>query len=152
MSTTEETLLAELKEEHEQLHVLQSRLEVARREYLTTESSNAKWRAVQVALYDLADHLDRHFSFEEQDGFLLMVVRRRPTLTAVVEELRREHDDLRERFNELNAQLEMVVRTIDRRESAGPRLQALLDDLAKHESKEHAVVQGTFTTTELDPA
>lgn len=150
MSTTEETLLAALKEEHEQLHVLQLQLETARRDYLASDTSNAKWHQVRTALRDLADHLDRHFSFEEQDGFLLMVVRKRPSLTRIVEELRSEHDDLRERLNELTGHCEMIQRVVDRRETVGPRLQALLDDLSRHEDKEHAVAQETFTATELD--
>ena len=144
MGTTHESLLASLKEEHEELHTLRAHLEDMRRQYLDTDASSGKWQEVQAAIRDFADHLDRHFSFEEQDGFLLMVVQRVPTLAATVEELRTEHDELREDFNELNSRCQMADQDGQRREWIGPKLDELFHRLGQHEGKENPIVQEAF--------
>jgi hemerythrin-like domain-containing protein len=93
---------------------------------------------------EFARHVDRHFSFEEQEGFMHQVLRRRPTLSERVEELRREHEALRNDFQDLLALAERSRDDAMRIQLLGTQLDATLLRLREHEGAENEVMQEAF--------
>ncbi len=51
-------------------------------------------RGLRVGFERLQKHLKRHFAAKEEDGYLSLVIEKRPTLSKQVEQMRNEHDEI----------------------------------------------------------
>ena len=94
----------------------------------------------------LRDHLTKHFELEEDDGYLIPVLERRPTLTPEVDRLKREHVELIRLMNLIAAELAQVGP--EDRVLAGDvrgRLEFLLLCLEDHENRENLLVSCAVT-------
>jgi len=137
------TELAEaLHAEHRRVHQLRSMLLARREEYLA-DLGDPAWLAVRDRLAEFAGHVDRHFSFEEQEGFMVSVLENRPALAPNVAVLRDEHDRLRTAFLDLVALFDETHVLRERRALVTGRLDALLVRLDMHERAEDDLVSET---------
>ncbi len=90
--------------------------------------------------------MTRHFELEEDDGYLIPVLERRPTLTPEVVRLKREHVELIRLMNLIAAELAQVGP--EDRILAGDvrgRLEFLLLCLEDHENRENLLVSCAVT-------
>lgn len=139
-----EDVAAQLNEEHQRVHGLMAALLEARRKYLDSQGDGS-WRSAMHLLAEFTHHMDCHFSFEEREGFMVHVTRRQPALVPQLEELRREHESLRNDFQDLLAVCERSLSDSTRTQLLGPQLDAILERLEQHERAENAMVQDAFT-------
>ena len=135
-----EDIAVQLNEEHQRVHELMTTLMEARERYLE-DCEEGAWLAAARLLAEFTDHMDRHFSFEEHEGFMIHVTRRLPALAPRVEELRREHEALRNDFQDLLAVCERSHSVSTRMQLLGAQLEAILDRLHDHERAENQIVQ-----------
>lgn len=92
------------------------------------------------------NHLARHFELEEDDGYLIPVLERRPTLSPDVNRLKREHIELMRLIDLVAAELELVG--AEDRLLAGDvrgRIEHLLLCLEDHENRENLLVSCAVT-------
>ena len=136
-------LAAALNEEHQRVHDMRTALLDARDRFLA-RGEERRWNLAARLLREFASHVDRHFSFEEEEGFLVHVTRIRPTLGGRVAHLRAEHEALRNSLLDLVALVGTADREEPRRQLLGARLDLVLARLSAHERDENALVQEAF--------
>ncbi|GMU24715.1 MAG: hypothetical protein AMXMBFR13_47880 [Phycisphaerae bacterium] len=92
------------------------------------------------------DHLRKHFTLEEEGGYLEAVIDRQPGLTAEVERLRHEHDELGHLLDAIHVALSRTGEN-DRLliSDCCFRLQNVLKYLKDHEERENLMVISVFT-------
>ena len=87
----------------------------------------------------------RHFEFEEADGYLHVVTERRPHHQARVDQLRAEHDDLREVLERLEGELSSDIMTnVPRYGVFKKDFVSLMTLFGRHEQAEREIVMETF--------
>jgi hypothetical protein len=136
-------IAAALNEEHQRVHDMRTALLDARDRYLA-RGEERRWNLAARLLREFAGHVDRHFSFEEEEGFLIDVTRRRPTLAGRVAHLRADHEALRNGLLDLVAMVGTASGEEPRRQLLGARLDLVLARLQAHEREENALVQEAF--------
>lgn len=97
--------------------------------------------AVRGELVALLRHLEAHFEYEEEGGYMDAVLELAPHRGDEVAALRAEHDRLREAFAAL-----VDGERLDEHapEDVRARANAALESLAEHERRENALVQETL--------
>jgi len=94
-------------------------------------------------------HLERLMALEEYDGYMDVVMKKRPQLAKEVEALRREHDEFRRSLHNLVHRLEHISPTDHATYSAASEeLLALLEKVDKHTAKETDLLQEAFLRDE----
>ncbi len=134
-----------MRDEHEIVKGLCGR--VLERVAIVPQANQQKWiEEVRDAFDHLRAHLIKHFALEEQDGYLVSVVQRRPSLSREVDRLAHEHreitrilDDVHHAVHELRAEDSLLIR------DCCNRIQNLLQYLERHESDENFLVITAFT-------
>lgn len=134
-----------VREERERVEALMNRLrsEVA----VVPRAGRDNWiRKVHQAFEHLRAHLIRHMLLEERDGYMSMVIERRPALSPEVERLRHEHEEFRVLLDEVYATLErlhpddnLLVR------DCCNRIHNLISYVEHHENDENLMVTYVFT-------
>ncbi len=91
-------------------------------------------------------HLKNHFAAEEDGGFMVPVLERRPTLAPEVEHLKREHAELvqildlvQEELEQLSPDDKLII------EDVCLRIQHLISALEHHEEQEELIVTFVFS-------
>ena len=135
--------MSALKHQHERVHILRAQVEGACADYIDQPTSE-HWQALAGAFRGLAEHLDRHFSFEEHEGFLVDVVARMPESIGRVQELREDHDSMRLAFMDWGRVIESSSDAERRSEIARHGIGALLETLDVHEKREAAILQEAY--------
>ncbi len=105
-------------------------------------SLNRKQASVRKTLKDFCYHLEQLMDFEEEDGYLSGVTAVRPNWYERMSQLRKDHQDLRQRISQLvpkvNETLSWSVETFDRTCSD---ISDLLDQVDRHDRNEIALLQ-----------
>lgn len=96
---------------------------------------------LQSQLQTVQTEVKEHFQFEEQGGYLAVVLERKPQLKRTVEELRQEHDRLAGSLQELVRHCQHAI-TIEPELVA--EIQGWMHRLRDHEARENKLVQETF--------
>jgi hemerythrin-like domain-containing protein len=95
------------------------------------EVNGGDWlRGLRAAFDRLRAHLARHFAAKEEDGYLKIVVERRPTLSNEVDHIRQEHDEI----------LQMADQITRDAAETNPENRLLLNDLCSRIQRFVAVV------------
>ena len=129
-----------LVDQHEQVHERTHSLLEHRKTYLSVRSEGT-WRALCNQLKLFADHMERHFSFEENDGFLISIARRDPSMAESAHQLREEHDMLRTAVGDLLAVIERERDPVQRERYVTHVLDQLLGKLDAHEHLESSLLR-----------
>jgi len=132
-----------LSEEHQRIQEMRTVLLDARDRYLA-KGEERRWNLASRLLREFASHVDRHFSFEEEEGFLVHITQRRPLLSKRVASLRADHEALRNALLDLVALVDTKSEEELRRQLIGARLNAILSRLQAHEREENALMQEAF--------
>lgn len=96
---------------------------------------------LKVRLLALQQHVSEHFRFEEENGYMSEVLKRKPHLNREVANLRTDHRLLTESLDQLITEAES---------RAGPdeqwrqRLDAWLAEIHRHEIRENDLIQDAF--------
>jgi hypothetical protein len=135
--------MSALKHQHERVHSLRAQVVVACDSYLQ-QPTEEHWHALAGAFRGLAEHLDRHFSFEEHEGFLVDVVARMPESIDRVKKLREDHDSIRMAFMDWGRVIETSADDVKRTEIASAGVDGLLMALDEHEKREAALLQEAY--------
>jgi len=98
-------------------------------------------RELSDRLRSLRTHLDAHFRFEEQDGYMQAVLARAPHLARQVEALRCEHSKLSESFGALAAAARAAP-TVD--EALRQKVREWIGCARDHERRENLLVADVF--------
>ncbi len=130
----------QLRNEHERVHQMRKALLTHRDHYLVANDERT-WRAFCGQLRAFADHIDQHFSFEEQDGFLVAIVTHRPRFANRVDILREEHERIRTASGRILAVADSSKDAVERHRYATNVLNDLLTQLDQHERRESELVQ-----------
>ena len=112
-----------------------------------------EWRLGLLQLLgDLANDLLKHFSLEEEGGFIREVLSRAPQKAQIVQRLQREHAEITRRLNKVVMDVEAVRQgnesgVLDIRR----RTTAVLSLLDAHEAAEASLSQETYLQDEGGP-
>lgn len=104
------------------------------------------YERLSAALLEFSAELNRHFLYEENNGFLDPVLERTPNAGSRVQQLLEEHARMRQEISALTA--ELLQRT-DQGAAMEPPLEQvghLLDELKHHEAAEHELFYDAFWT------
>jgi len=134
-----------MRDEHETVKTLSRR--VMEKAAIVPQANQQRWIEEMWDAFDhLRAHLIKHFALEEQDGYLLAVVQRRPTLSREVDRLAHEHgemirilDELHRATHLLKPEDSLLIR------DCCHRIQNFLQYLEHHESDENFLVISAFT-------
>ena len=134
-----------IRDEHEVVRGLSERLQ--EKVAIIPQTHQQKWiQDFRDSFDHLRAHLIKHFALEEQDGYMVSVVHRRPSLGREVDRLAHEHkeivrllDDIHRASHELLAEDQLLIRDCCR------RIQNFLQYLERHESDENLLVMTAFT-------
>ncbi|MBI4717776.1 MAG: hemerythrin domain-containing protein [Planctomycetes bacterium] len=142
---THEELAKRMREEHEQVDVLARGL----REWTAVipKVNFPRWIEGARQRFDhFRSHLSRHFTLEEQEGYMKAVVDRRPMLAAEVDRLCHEHvelnrimDALYKAVHELKPTDRLLIRDVCH------RVGDLLTYVEHHEADENMLISFVFT-------
>lgn len=134
-----------LSKEHFELEVLMKRLlECAD---VMPRTNHAAWieecRSVYAAF---RDHVLKHMALEEVDGYLSVVVEKRPGLSCEVERLQREHQSLSHLIDSLSdAIVALTPEEPLRIRDCCHRIRDLIAYIRHHEQDENMLVLSAFT-------
>jgi len=127
-----------MREEHEQ--VLRVADEIRR--HAAEAATTAAWiDEFRRQVRQFRDHLQSHFTLEEQGGYLACVVEERPMLHEDVETLKRQHEEMSRRLDALHH--EAGALTPENHPAVArcrAEVAALLEALAEHEALEDHLV------------
>jgi iron-sulfur cluster repair protein YtfE (RIC family) len=134
-----------IRDEHEVVRGLSERLQ--EKVAIIPQANRQKWiQELREAFDHLRAHLIKHFALEEQDGYMVPVVHRRPSLAREVERLAHEHGEvtrllegIHRAVHELMPENQLLIRDCAR------RLQNLLQYWERHESDENLLVITAFS-------
>jgi hemerythrin-like domain-containing protein len=134
-----------IRDEHEVVKALGERL--LEKVAIVPQTNQQKWiREVCDSFDHLRAHLIKHFALEEQDGYMVPVVHRRPSLAREVDRLAHEHgeitrllDGIHHAAHELTAEDRLLIR------DCCQRIETFLHYLERHESDENFLVMTAFT-------
>jgi len=133
-----------MHQEHRTLRALQEDL-LDRFEDFCESPDEASHRDMVDVFKEFSASLARHFEFEEADGYLQVVVDRRPHHQARVEELRGEHDSIREVVERLNSELGTdIMKDVPRYSVFKKDFVELMTRFGRHEQAERELVMETF--------
>lgn len=127
--------MEELWKQHEDLNRETNRL-------IGLATHDFDWFDLDVELAKLERTLVRHFTLEEEGGYLREVEQIAPNEKPLIQRLEQSHQALREKLRELRHL------AVDKKDKEGVRGAVLdwLDLLARHEAAENRLVQITFNT------
>ncbi len=143
--TTRKNVAKWLLEEHRKVEKLAGKL----RE-LTAEPSGSRQRwldNLKKTFGQFHERLLKHFTLEEDGGYLEAVVERRPTLSNRVDELEHEHRQIKPILIGIEDRLERTG--IDDGlliDDALHRIRRLLEYIEQHEQRENDMVSATWST------
>ncbi len=86
-------------------------------------------------------HITEHFRFEEQNGYMAVVLQREPNLARTVEQLRDEHQQLALKLAGL---LERMKTGKPLEEEIRNQIRAWVESVRQHEARENRLVQNAF--------
>lgn len=137
-----------LRKEHQEV----IRLSDALRRHIATQprSEVATWiKKLGEQFSKCIAHASHHFSMEEQDGYLLPVLERRPTLHGRVEQLKQDHDELLRLMHSIEKQIKELKPT-DRIliTEVRDRIRRFLGFCEDHERDENILVSHVLTHDE----
>lgn len=135
--------MSALKHQHERVQQLRFQVEAAVATYLN-DPTDPHWKALAGAFRGLAEHLDRHFSFEEHEGFLVDIVERMPDFMERVRSLREDHDSMRLAFMDWGRVIERGADDGKRKEMASGGIPLLLETLDVHEQREASLLEEAY--------
>lgn len=142
---TAEEIVRWLREEHEKVEELSDRL----REHIATAPRGDATRWIH-RLNELFDEMrsccGTHMAMEEQDGYLLHVLERRPTLSGRVDRLKADHDELARLMASIRTEID-ELRPGDRilMRDCRDRIRRFLAFIEEHEQNENLLVSFVFT-------
>ena len=137
-----------LQEEHLKLQTLSDTLR--EKVAVAPHRSADKWIEGLARQFDkFRAHCCKHFAMEEQGGYLLLVLERRPTLSARVAQLKHDHQEIMQLLDSVQAEIAALH----------PSDQILIDDCRDrirrclrfceaHEKEENSIVSYVLTTDE----
>jgi hypothetical protein len=132
-------ILGHVLAEHQDLF---NRLTTARRTFAAEAPPHpAERAALQACLSSLRDHLQEHFSLEEQGGFLEESVARMPRLGPAVAALVAQHPTLLAELDTIIASLSSSTLSAMAWQQAGQAFAGFAAHMTAHERNENAVVQ-----------
>jgi hemerythrin-like domain-containing protein len=134
-----------IRDEHEVVRGLSERMQ--EKVAIAPQAHHQKWiQDLRESFDHLRAHLIKHFALEEQDGYMVSVVHRRPSLAREVDRLAHEHveitrlmDDIHRAAHVLESDDQLLIRDCCR------RIQNFLQYLDRHESDENFLVISAFT-------
>ncbi len=130
-------------EEHRNLRCAQEDL-ITHFETFCEQPAPEGQKELRSLLDEFALAVRRHFSFEEKDGYLTMVVERRPHHTARVESLREEHGQILEVLEQLEKDLDADLRDEAALRAFKKDFAALITLFGRHEQAEQELVMDVF--------
>ena len=134
----------QMHKEHRTLRLLQEDL-VDRFETFCENPLPRHAEAFQQVLQDFSRSLERHFDFEEEGGYLQVVVKRRPHHAIRVEELRLEHKELRDELARLR---DLIRQNLAEHEHLMQDFKrdfvALIRTFGRHEQAERELVMDVY--------
>lgn len=139
-----EMLASWIQTEHAKIDALA--IELQEKVAVIPRAHQQRWIAdVRASFDEFADHVHRHQSLEEQDGYMTAVVDERPTLSHEVDRLAHEHGELEQimagikrQLAELSPDDALLIRDACR------RIQNLLLYLEHHTKEENLMVMSVF--------
>lgn len=139
-----ETIASWLQTEHAKIDALA--IELQEKVAVIPRAHQQRWIAdVRESFEEFSDHVHRHQTLEEQDGYMTAVVEYRPSLSREVDRLAHEHGELerlmtgiRRQLSELSADDALLIRDACR------RIQNLLLYLEHHTKEENLLVMSVF--------
>lgn len=134
-----------MRDEHEVVKTLSQR--VMEKVAIAPQANQQRWiEEVRESFDHLRAHLVKHFALEEQDGYLVAAVQRRPSLSHEVDRLAHEHaemvrmlDDVHRAVHLLKPEDSLLIR------DCCHRIQNFLQYVEHHESDENFLVISAFT-------
>ncbi|HVP11758.1 MAG TPA: hemerythrin domain-containing protein [Phycisphaerae bacterium] len=134
-----------IRDEHEVVRGLSERLQ--EKVAIVPQANQQRWiQDLREAFDHLRAHLIKHFALEEQDGYMVSVVHRRPSLAREVDRLAHEHGEIvrllegiHRAAHELMPDDRLLIRDCCR------RIQNFLQYWERHESDENFLVMTAFT-------
>lgn len=139
-----EEIRRRMHQEHRTLRALQEDL-LDRFEAFADEPSEDTHAELVEVFEHFRASLVRHFEFEEADGYLQVVVERRPHHQTRVNELRAEHDAIREVLGRLDGELRSDIMTnVPRYGIFKKDFVELMTVFGRHEQAERELVMETF--------
>jgi hemerythrin-like domain-containing protein len=143
-STVSPEIRHSLHEEHKALRVLQEELLESFEDFLVEPNERGQ-ESLHNLFREFASTLERHFDFEEMDGYLSSVLERRPNRAPAVAKLREEHAVARAMLTNMNLiLLNDLEGSVQLRRDFKDRCFELLDLLCRHEREERELVMETF--------
>lgn len=100
------------------------------------------------AIRAFADHLVRHFDYEEAEGYLAPALERRPTDAPAAEDLLRQHEGIRADLVGILTDLDTRLADPEERTLLLTTLREVLLRLQAHEAAETSLVLDAFWTEE----
>lgn len=134
-----------IRDEHEVVRDLSER--VLEKVAIAPQANRQVWiQEVRDAFDHLRAHLVKHFALEEQDGYMVPVVHRRPSVSREVDRLAREHQEMIRLLDEIHRAVHEVqpddhLLILD----CCRRVQNFLQYVQRHESDENLLVMSAFT-------
>jgi len=133
-----------LHDEHKAMRVLQEELLESFENFLV-EPDEKNQESLHNLFREFASTLERHFHFEEMEGYLPAVQERRPNRAPAVAKLREDHAVVRAMLTSMNLiLLNDLQSSVQLRRDFKDRFFELLDLLCRHEREERELVMETF--------
>lgn len=142
---TSQDIARQCREEHLKVEELTNRL----LEWVAVvpRTNLAAWiREAQHRFEHLRAHMIKHVALEENEGYMVSVIERRPTLAPEVDRLKHEHaelvqimDDIHKAVQDLSPEDRLLIRDCCR------RIDSLIHYIEHHEDDENMLVTFVFT-------
>lgn len=136
MENTQLSLIEALRQAHVALLEDLTDLENAANSYLGTDSAEMLSRLERTRA-----HITEHFRFEEQNGYMAVVLQREPNLARTIEQLRDEHHQLALKLAGL---LERLRTGQPSEETIRDQVRSWVESVRQHEARENSIVQYAF--------
>jgi hypothetical protein len=108
-----------------------------------------KMSSVQFTMKSFQRHLVRMMDLEEHDGYMTVVLERKPHLDSRVKRLKRDHRQFRRRLEDLEPEIAaMTALDEDRFKGICSDIAALLDSVDEHDACEIELLQDTLLCDE----
>ena len=133
------------RDEHEKVIGLTARL--SEKVAIAPQTNQQRWiEDVRLAFEHLRAHCIKHMALEEQDGYMISVVQRRPTLTHEVDRLAHEHYEMQQILDRIHNEIDQL-RPDDHLliRDCCARIQDVIAYTEHHENTENLLVLAAFT-------
>ena len=131
--------------EHQILEHVKDALRVTVSWRVPSVGVSRKLSSVKFTLQSFQRHLERLMNIEEQDGYMSVVCDAKPHLTSRVAQLEQDHEHFRRHLSLLIPEIESLSEYNEELfEDLCAEIDALLDDVDRHDREEVALLQETL--------